>query len=238
MDLKAAFGPLFEDWAKIRRERGEEAYQQERLDFVRRLVTQGPLGEKFAGEMFPDVTPSVEEAPADPTVVSPREANHDAARLLFTEAARLSFPSLRTQAQFDSLLVSIDALRGVADAIFSLDAARTLEMRDALLKSIDALVKVTEISEKLREVPEAATSLEAERFKQAPAQFTEAQAQSRLLSELSRIEDVDTLGSWYLERRAEMDRVVTPQYRNPLFDAIREKRAALKSSPSGQGEHR
>ena len=113
------------------------------------------------------------------------------------EAMRQQMPGIQTQAQFN------------------------------LLKALDTAGQVTELSEKLGHVPEAATSKEAEQFKQPPLQFGEYDVQKTLLTELVMITTADQFNEWYAANRTRIDQVVSPHFRNPLFDAIRAKRATF-----------
>lgn len=154
-------------------------------------------------------------------------ARNEASDRLLTEVMRATMPNLKTQAQFDGFLIAFDALRMTVNGIYEQNGKKTADGKEALAKALDALTKITEVSEKLREVPEAATSAASEVFKNPPAQFGEDESLRVLLDALSRLESLEALDAWYMACRAQIHRVVTPSLRNQLFDAIRERKVAL-----------
>jgi hypothetical protein len=145
----------------------------------------------------------------------------------FMQALQQQMPALKSQAQFNAFMASFEALRGLMNGVFAQNKEAEALYRDALDKAIDAGHKVTEITVKLEDVPEAATSREAEQFKQAPVQFTEYDTQRALLTELEGIKTVAALIDWWTANRARIDQVRSAGLRNPLLDLVREKRALL-----------
>lgn len=143
---------------------------------------------------------------------------------LFFKALQQQLPALKSQAQFTAFQASFEAFRGVMNAIFGGNALAEKEALDALGKSFDVAKKVTEVTNKLEEIPEAATSKAAEEFKQPPAEFGEYDEQRKLMTELAHIENARDLADWYKTNRARIDRVRSPSLRNPLLDAIRERK--------------
>lgn len=144
------------------------------------------------------------------------------------EAIRASVPSLRTQAQYDAFMVAFTALRQAADGICSMDEDKASKGRTLLLDTLDTLKGVTATCEKLREVPEAAASPASEAFKRPPAQFNEQMVQARLLDELAALPSYASFQIWYQSVRGDIERVVSPTFRNTLFDAIRTRKIALQ----------
>lgn len=155
------------------------------------------------------------------------ERRSDSANRALAAVLRETFPPDVTQAQYDAFLVAFDALAMLAAGSFARDPGRITQGREALAKACATFDEITKVAEKLREVPEAAISPAAERFKTAPVEFTEGGTHERLLRELNGISDRDELERWYASRRGDLDRVVSPALRNVLFDAIRAKKAGL-----------
>lgn len=151
----------------------------------------------------------------------------EAANRLLTDLMRATMPGLRTQAQYDGFLVAFDALRMTVNGTFERDKKRAADGRAALDKALQALEGITDLSEKLREVPEAATSAAAEAFKRAPVQFGEEEKMRALLDGLACVSSRGELNGWYTANRALIDDVATESMRAKLFDAIRERKLAL-----------
>lgn len=145
------------------------------------------------------------------------------------DAMRTQVPALRTQAQYQAFMAAFDAFRFKMNAIFASDPAKEAEATKTLETAFDVARKMTEITEKLREVPEAAQGAAASMFTQAPSQLQEHDIQKALLSELEKCESPQELNDWYQatptkERR---DRIVSQPLRNAFFDAVRAKQNAF-----------
>jgi hypothetical protein len=233
MNFNDALGGLLGHLQQIREESGEEAYQLECRTCALEFVHQGPKGEQFARKVFPDLdfdtlknpepAPEPPPAPVQGTeAATPAEVDG-----MFVKALQLSMPGLRTQAQFNAFSAAFDALRTAANGIFERDVTKALQGREALLKALDTLDTVTDVSEKLREVPEAATSAAAEEFKRPPSEFGEYDLQKQLFTELSILATTEDLVIWYTENRGRIDKVRSQTLRNGLLDAIREKKVYL-----------
>jgi hypothetical protein len=152
----------------------------------------------------------------------------------FFNVIKQQMPALKSQAQFNAFMASFEALRGLMNAIFAQNAEGENQMREALETSFDAARKITEVTVKLEEVPEAATSKDAEEFKKPPTQFGEYDIQRQLLSELGTLHTSDGLMDWYWKKRKQIDEVVSPTLRNPLLDAIRARKNELvNQAPQG-----
>jgi hypothetical protein len=145
----------------------------------------------------------------------------------FFKALQEQMPGIKSQAQLDAFLASLEALKVTVNAIHSGDKDAEAKGREALSKALDAVSKATQITEKLREVPEAATSKESEAFKVPPKEFEESDIYRGLLSELEDIRRLDVLNAWYQANRQRIDQVVSQNLRDALFDAIREKKHAF-----------
>jgi len=149
---------------------------------------------------------------------------------LFFKALQQQLPALKSQAQFTAFQAAFEAFRGVMNAIFEGSPLAEKEALDALGKAFDVAKKATELTNKLSEVPEAATSKESEEFKQPPAEFGEYDEQRKLMTELAHIETLKNLTDWYHTNRARIDRVRSPSLRNPLLDAIRERKVVFEQN--------
>lgn len=146
---------------------------------------------------------------------------------LMADMLRKQMPGIKTQAQYNAVLGALDAVRLVLNAILTTDAPKEAEGRKALEMAFDVAAKATELSNKLEEVPEAATSTMAEEFKNPPAQFHEYDHQRQLLNELEAVADVDGLNAWYASTKDRRDKIVTQGLRNILMDAIRARKSVL-----------
>jgi hypothetical protein len=143
---------------------------------------------------------------------------------LFFKALQQQLPALKSQAHFTAFQAAFEAFRGVMNAIFEGNPITEGQCMDALNKAFDVSKKMTEMTNKLADVPEAATSKAAEEFKQPPAEFSEYDDARALMTELAHIEKLGPLNEWYQTNRARIDRVRSPSVRNPLLDAIRERK--------------
>jgi hypothetical protein len=136
-------------------------------------------------------------------------------------------PAINTQAEYDAVVGAFGALRNNIAAILSGDKERSTQADALMGAALSAVRMAKEGSDKLREVPEAATSEASEAFKVAPKQFVEDDVLQRLLDGLTAITEHDAFTVWYRETRVEREGVVTPALRNKLYDAIRAKKLAL-----------
>lgn len=155
---------------------------------------------------------------SNPSQVSPDQ--------MMVEAMKQSMPALKTQAQFNAFMAAFDALRFTMNSIFEGDHAKAFQGRETLSKTFELAQKVTEVAEKLRDVPEAAGP-SAATFVEPPVQFHEYDVQKQLLLELETIGTLDTLAAWYQESRSEIDKVVSQELRNVLLDAVRAKKLSF-----------
>lgn len=146
---------------------------------------------------------------------------------LFIRALQQQLPGIKSQAQFTAFQASFEAFRATINGILERNPAGESAGREALQKSFETMRVATDLTQKLADVPEAATSKEAEAFKQPPAEFAEYDIQRRLLSELGTLHTLSALIEWWADNRANIDLVKSPTLRNPLIDLVREKKARL-----------
>jgi hypothetical protein len=148
-------------------------------------------------------------------------------------------PAVTSQAQFNAFMASFDALRFTFNEICAGNLAQETEGRKALDMSLELGRKVTEVTEQLKDIPEAATSKAAEEYKNPPAQYYEYDIQRALLSELEQLAELDKLNEWYSLTKERREMVKTSSLRNALFDAIRSRKSLLTAwglKKSAEGE--
>lgn len=146
---------------------------------------------------------------------------------IFAEALKSQLPGLKSKAQMNAFMASFEAYRAMVNAILESNPEHETKAQEALIGSFEVIRKATEITNKLRDVPEAATSKASDDFRTEPTQFGEYDKQRKLLSELEGLKTLPDLSDWYKTNRSRLDAVVTSSLRNPLLDAIREKKVAL-----------
>ena len=240
------FTEMLQRFAKIREEQGEAAFEAAVSEYANKAIESGDtsfipgmtdaaFGEfQKAQEAYraaqEEAKPQREAVAENMKNARRTEAEMDQG---FLRVIQKSIPAMKSQAQFNAFMASFEALRGVMNAIFARDEKTERELLDALAKSIDAARKMTDITERLREVPEAAESKLADEFKNPPRQFGEYDLQRGLLSELAQVDSLEALQRWWAENRRRIDDVVSPSLRNPLIDAVRAKKEALNQSSSG-----
>jgi hypothetical protein len=147
----------------------------------------------------------------------------------FFQALKQQLPALKSQAQFIAFQAAFEAFRGVLNGIFTESIIAEKEALEALGKAFDVAKEATKITNRLADVPEAAVSKQADDFKQPPAEFEEYDVQRTLLTELAHVASVEELTRWYTGNRARIDRVRTASLRNPLLDAIRERKVTFEN---------
>ena len=97
-----------------------------------------------------------------------QQAQPDAPRpdRLIAEALKSQMPGIKSQAQYDATVGALEASRLVINSLLKRDATSELEARKALELAFDAVRKATELTIKLEDSPEAATSSAAQQFKE------------------------------------------------------------------------
>ena len=151
---------------------------------------------------------------------------------LLSQTLGKRMPGMKTQAQFNTFRAAFEAFEAVINNIFSGNAAQEAEARKILETAFTACRQATDISRKLADVPEAATSKAADEFKKAPAEFQEYDVQQKLLGELGRLQGLDELKAWYEASKPERDSVKSQTLRNVLLDSIRARKLALTPQES------
>ncbi len=236
MDISDGLAALLKELHAIHAKDGEEAWKSACKSYAREFLKQGPKGAEFAEIAFKDVVDlnelrreiEVEASTTPPPVVPPVGLpTLEEAEQMMIAVMRVQLPQLRTQAQFNTFMACFEALRMTANGIFERDPEKASKGRAALNNALDALEGVTDVSERLRNVPEAATSKASEDFKNPPMQFGVAELYRRLIGELTAITDKDVLSAWWNSNRADIDKLTDPKMRNSVIDMVREKKNEL-----------
>jgi hypothetical protein len=210
---------------------GEEAWRSEVHRLALAGICTGPKHEAFWQEFTKDFEwldwAALKQQAVGQT--SPRSPGSGPMRpdQMMAEMLRKQMPGIKTQAQYDAVVGSLDAVRLVVNAILEGGGSKEAEARQALEMTFTVLAKATEVTNKLEDSPEAASSPAAEKFKAPPAQFQEQEVYSKLMGELETLGTLDALNFWYGQTKPERDRVVTQSLRNSLMDSIRAKRNGL-----------
>lgn len=231
---------LLTEMARVRAEKGEDAWRLFCQEMVGKIKDIGPQGVKVAQSLFGDTldlssvssdppvkSPSTDAPPKDtPPSVGPFPSDLEAGKA-FVEAVRSGLPSVQTQAEYDAIAGAFGAMRNAIAAILVGDKEKAAKSDETLLLALQAVKLAKSGSDKLRDVPEAATSPAAESFKRPPRQFGEEDVQKQLLNELDQLQSLPDLKTWYESTKSRRSEVMAPSLRNPLFDAIRSKNRDL-----------
>lgn len=203
---------------------GEEAWKAE----VRRLAIAGIRKGAKHETFWQDLTKDLDWLNWDELKAQAvsEQVTHDPEQMM-AEMLRRQMPNIKTQAQYDAVVGALDGVRLVVNAILDGDKAKEADARRALELSFKAVSSATEITNKLEDSPEAATSKAAEQFKQPPAQFQEREVLDKLLAELAGLTSQDALNAWYASTKNERDRIVTQSLRNQLLDQVRAAKLKL-----------
>jgi len=213
------FDQLQKQLDQIKATHGEEAWKSATKDVAKSLIAQGGDAEKFARKAFAEVI----EEPGPETVGPVGGVGNDA----MMDALKMGLPHMKSQAQFNAFMAAFDALKFTVDAIFAGDPAAVMRGRGTLEKALEVAGQVTEVTNKLSDVPEAASSKSAEEFKQTEFNTVEYDAQKQLLGELEGLDTLVALNEWYTASAEIRNKVTSTTLRNVLFDAIRAKKAKL-----------
>jgi hypothetical protein len=229
---------LIAHFDKIRASQGEEAWQEAIRSFVREGLRNGGKTAIFVQSLarqFDFVDLSAIHAEIDHDTSPPKAVgapNEDPFRPdenLFAQALRSQIPGLKSQGQINAFMVSFEAYREVVNSILDGNTEKGLKAREALSMSFEAIRQATELTRKLEEVPEAATSTASDDFRAGTATWTEYDKQRKLLSELEGLRSFSDMQDWWTTNRKRIDEVQTPGLRNPLLDLVRAKKAALQN---------
>jgi hypothetical protein len=210
----------------VKEQLGEEAWKAEIRKLSLKAFQMGGAHEQFWRDLIKDY----DWINADEVKKQAEAMPHGGLDMdqVLTQALKSTMPSLKTQAQFNTFRAAFDAFRATMNAIFEGDGAKELESRKILDLSFTAAKQATDISRKLEDVPEAATSKASEEFKTPPAEFQEYDVQRKLLKELDDLKDTEALTAWYADTKAERERIRSQTLRNVLMDAIRDRKLALQ----------
>ncbi len=221
------FISVHEHLHNLRSSLGEEAWRAEIRRLAKAGIKMGGKHEVFWREFVSELDwINADDLKNEPDGPGDFKSKQDPNRAL-VEAMRQSMPGLKSQAQFNAFMAAFDALRMLMNSLFEGRHSDMLEAKKALESAIDVAARVTEVTDKLHDVPEAATGKAADEFKQAPAQFHEYDVQKELLLELAGIHTAESLTTWYGETKERRDRIVSQSLRNTLMDAIREKKLSF-----------
>jgi len=145
------------------------------------------------------------------------------------DAIKAQMPGLKTQAQFDVLASAFNALLLTLNSIFEGKPDLKLQGNMALDKALDLAEQVTDLGEDLKDVPESATSRDANQFRKPPAQFQEYEEQARLLAECEACSTLEGLTVWYAHTKDRRDLILNQDLRNKLIDTIRGHQLTLQA---------
>jgi hypothetical protein len=208
---------------RIREEHGEEAYQQARRGFAKGVILK-PNGDKFITNAFPDMDLDELRKEAESEQATAAKASPEEAMMGMIQQ---QIPNIKTQAQLNTFMAAMDALRTCVNNYFGRDPEAADRARQALNKALDMAAKMPEIEDQLAEMPDDIKSDEAKAFTAEPKEFHEHDKQRALVVELAGITDRDELERWYATNRQTIDEVSDQRLRNELFDSIRLKRKEL-----------
>jgi len=213
---------------------GEEAFRKEVRRLAKTGIRMGGKHEEFWRNLVKQYEwLNVEEllASDDPVIGgngSHVGGNQQQQMELLIHALRQQMPALKTQAQFNIALAAFDALRMILNHTFEGDMSKVADARRALDLAFDAAHRITEISNQLQDVPEAATSPASQEFKAPPTQFAEYDTQKALLLELEALSGIGELNAWYAVTKDRRDMIKSQTLRDTLLDAIRAKKVQLE----------
>jgi len=213
---------------KIREEHGDQAYQTARLALAKQLV-MGPNGEEFLQRAWPDLDVAEVRrlAEGDQKAKQAKAQQGQLPEQVMVNMMKDQIPNLKTQGQFDLFMTAFNALREHLNSVFGGDADGAQRTRAALIQTLDLAPKLTEMAERLQEIPEEEQSDDAKNFAAPPKQFDEQAVFQNLMVELEQIETFEKLQQWYAAKREQMDRIVDQKLRDKLFDCVRHRRQAL-----------
>jgi hypothetical protein len=149
---------------------------------------------------------------------------------MMRQALAAGMPNLKTQAQFTLFMTCFDILRSTVNSYYGGDAVAAELAREALNKALDMAKQVPDVVEKLQEIPEEERSEAAKEFTAPAKELHEYDEHKSLIVELAALGTLDELGKWYDTNRSRIDRVVSQNLRNNLFDTIRDRRKQLETS--------
>jgi hypothetical protein len=218
---------------KIKRDHGDENYHAALKGLFRDLILKEGGSQYIATllEKLGDIEFDLESLKTEVQQKVPIEAKAvdtpEAAASVIEKAIQQGMPNCKTKAHFELTLQASEALRVYLNAAFGFDRETAAKAREGLNKLIDLAPELATVTQKLEDHPEATTNRD---FVEPPRDYThEEVTQKTLLEALGTLQSSEDLTSWYSNMKTTMDQVNAPRLRNELFDAIRAKKAALRS---------
>ena len=213
---------------------GDEAWRQEVTRLATAAIRQSPKHEAFwkgicegKDYYWVDWDEMLRLAKyTDPVSNDPASPSPDMQEQML-EAMKAQLPGLKTQAQLTAFMGCFEALQLTLNAIFEGDESQVEVGQKAINLALEVAVQATVISKQLEESPEAATSEAAEEFKTPALNTLEYDVQRKLMVELEAIEKLADLVAWYERTADDRNRITSQNLRNPLLDAIRQKKRAI-----------
>ena len=223
----------------IRKHLGEDAWKAEVTKLALQALKMGGVHETFWRDLLsgPDYSWANADELKKAADAIPGSGAPDINQLM-AQALKQTMPGLKSQAQFNAFRAAFDAFRAVSTAILDLDKLRRTRHASFSTWLSWRCIKPQDVTRKLEDVPEAASSAAANDFKQPPAEFMEYDVLQALLSELGKIERLEALESWYKETKDRRDCIRSQMLRNTLIDAVRAKKLELAGVPNGSRSNR
>lgn len=212
----------------VRREQGEDAWKAAVKKQVLQALQLGGTWEDFWRSQARQYEWLDLEQLARDAASAPSQATD--LNTLLASTFRKRMPGMKTQAQFTTFRAAFDAFEAVVNSIFSSNRGQETEARKLLEMAFNACRQATDISQKLGEVPEAASSKASAEFKQPPAEFAEFDVQQALLGELAGIQTLEGLKRWYGETKERRDSIRSQTLRDVLIDAVRSRKLSLEAT--------
>lgn len=207
---------------EVKKTKGEAAFM-EAVKSVAEQIMGSPQGESLLKAAVPDI--NLDELRTN--MAEKKSATAVTADESMMKMLAMQVPNMKTQAQFNAFMGCFDALRSTLNAYFGKQTAAAEMARKVLNDALDMAQQITEMGEKLNEIPDDAKSEAAKDFTKPPRELHEYDTCKQLLGELEGISTSDALKKWYADSRETIDQVVSVKPRNELMDTIRAKRNEL-----------
>ena len=203
---------------RIRKEDGDEAYNEVRKNFIRSSALR-PGASEVLPEWFPDL---------DVATIIKEATEHSSGGSCGGESTpqlQSLMPSIKTKAQQDVALLCFEALKTLLDASFSGNLVAVNLARSTLDQGLEVALKVSGMQEQVEQIPEEQRSPQAQRFVTPANQ--DAKIVDRLLEGLEKMSSLEDLQYWYTNTTLQRNKVEDRTQRDRLYDAIRTKRNSL-----------
>lgn len=218
---------------KIKRDHGDENYHAALKGLFRDLILKEGGSQYIASllEKLGDTEFDLESLKTEVQQKGPAEAKAvdtpEAAASVIEQAIQQGMPNCKTKAHFELTLQASEALRVYLNAAFGFDRETSAKAREGLNKLLDLAPELATVTQKLEDHPEATTNRD---FVDPPRDYSNEEiTQKTLLEALGTLQSSEDLTSWYSNMKTTLDQINAPRLRNELFDAIRAKKAALRS---------